>query len=160
MSCSGNPRASLGAMEPLAVIGMACRMPQEGDTNENFWNLLMKGKSAMTPFPKDRINMEGHYHPDVEHGGTVCDQIRPFFPFLLSSFQQRTSQQRTKRCVQFHVKGAHFINGDPAEFDHQFFSITKSEVMTLDPQQRLLMENVYHALENGDYHRPYYALPR
>ena len=38
---------------------------------------------------------------------------------------------------------------DPAEFYNQFFSIPKSEVMSLDPQQRLLMENVYHALENG-----------
>ncbi|KAB5585705.1 hypothetical protein GE09DRAFT_983703 [Coniochaeta sp. 2T2.1] len=106
-------------MEPLAIIGMACRFPQEGDTNENFWKLLMSGKSAMTPFPGDRINMDGHYHPDVEHGGT------------------------------FHVKGGHFMRGDPAEFDNQFFSIPKNEVLSLDPQQRLLMENVYHALENA-----------
>ncbi|KAI5460920.1 hypothetical protein BGZ63DRAFT_445899 [Mariannaea sp. PMI_226] len=106
-------------MEPLAIVGMACQFPQEGDSNENFWKLLMSGKSAMTPFPKNRVNMDGHYHPDVEHGGT------------------------------FHVKGGHFMNNDPAEFDHQFFSITKSEVMSLDPQQRLLMENVYHALENA-----------
>lgn len=40
------------------------------------------------------------------------------------------------------------MKGDYADFDHQFFSITKSEVMSLDPQQRLLMENVYQALEN------------
>ncbi|OIW27857.1 hypothetical protein CONLIGDRAFT_619446 [Coniochaeta ligniaria NRRL 30616] len=106
-------------MEPLAIVGMACRFPQEGDTNENFWKLLMSGQPAMTPFPADRINMDGHYHPDVEHGGT------------------------------FHVKGGHFMTGDPAEFDHQFFSITKNEVLSLDPQQRLLMENVYHALENA-----------
>lgn len=45
------------------------------------------------------------------------------------------------------------MRGDPAEFDHQFFSITKNEVLSLDPQQRLLMENVYHALENGRFNR-------
>ncbi|KAL7940182.1 hypothetical protein V8C42DRAFT_363657 [Trichoderma barbatum] len=106
-------------MEPLAIIGMACRFPQEGDNNENFWKMLMGGKSAMTPFPQNRFNMNGHYHPDVEHGGT------------------------------FHVKGGHFMAADPAEFDNQFFSIPKSEVMSLDPQQRLLMENVYQALENA-----------
>ncbi|UKZ52827.1 Type I Iterative PKS [Trichoderma virens] len=106
-------------MEPLAIIGMACRFPQEGDNNENFWKMLMSGKSAMTPFPQNRFNMDGHYHPDVEHGGT------------------------------FHVKGGHFMAGDPVEFDNQFFSIPKSEVMSLDPQQRLLMENVYQALENA-----------
>lgn len=27
--------------------------------------------------------------------------------------------------------------------------MTKTEVTTMDPQQRILMENVYHALENG-----------
>ncbi|PTB63211.1 polyketide synthase [Trichoderma citrinoviride] len=109
----------MATMEPLAIIGMACQFPQEGDNNENFWKMLMTGKSAMTPVPKNRFNMEGHFHPDVEHGGT------------------------------FHVKGAHFMAADPAEFDNQFFSIPKSEVMSLDPQQRLLMENVYHALENA-----------
>lgn len=58
-------------MEPVAIIGMASRFPQEGDNNENFWKMLMTGRSAMTPFPKNRFDMDGHYHPDVEHGGTV-----------------------------------------------------------------------------------------
>jgi acyl transferase domain-containing protein len=35
------------------------------------WEFLLKGRSAHTPFPKDRINPDGHYHPDPEHGGTV-----------------------------------------------------------------------------------------
>ncbi|PTB35859.1 hypothetical protein M441DRAFT_178876 [Trichoderma asperellum CBS 433.97] len=106
-------------MEPLAIIGMASRFPQEGDNNENFWKMLMTGRSAMTPFPKNRFDMDGHYHPDVEHGGT------------------------------FHVKGGHFMKGNPSDFDNQFFSIPKGEVMSLDPQQRLIMENVYQALENA-----------
>lgn len=41
------------------------------------------------------------------------------------------------------------MRGDPADFDNQFFSIPKGEVLSLDPQQRLSMESVYHALENG-----------
>lgn len=51
--------------------------------------------------------------------------------------------------VQFHVQGGHFLCEDPAYFDASFFNITKQELMTLDPQQRLVMENVYHALENA-----------
>lgn len=39
--------------------------------------------------------------------------------------------------------------GDPAAFDSQFFTMSNTEVMTMDPQQRIMMENVYHALENG-----------
>lgn len=30
-----------------------------------------------------------------------------------------------------------------------FLKVTKSELYTLDPQQRLIMENTYHALENA-----------
>lgn len=51
--------------------------------------------------------------------------------------------------LQFHVKGGHFLAEHPAYFDAPFFSVTKSEVMTLDPQQRIIMENTYHALENA-----------
>ncbi|SMQ56221.1 unnamed protein product [Zymoseptoria tritici ST99CH_3D7] len=63
----------------------------------------------------------GHYHPDSEHGGTHA------------------------------VLGAHFLSEDPAYFDAPFFSITKGEALSLDPQQRLVLENVYLALENSGY---------
>ncbi|KAH6699034.1 iterative type I polyketide synthase [Leptodontidium sp. MPI-SDFR-AT-0119] len=98
---------------------MATRFPQDATTTENLWAFLLKGRNAYTPFPKDRINADGHYHPDPEHGGT------------------------------FAVKGGHFLVEDPAYFDALFFSTTKSEVLAMDPQQRVLLESVYHALENA-----------
>lgn len=73
-------------MEPLAIIGMACRFPHEGDNNENFWKMLMGGKSAMTPFPQNRFNMNGHYHPDVEHGGTVSGYDNLMIYLVLTQF--------------------------------------------------------------------------
>ncbi|KAK5988353.1 6-hydroxymellein synthase cdmE [Cladobotryum mycophilum] len=106
------------ATEPMAIIGLATRFPQDATTTGNLWELLLKGRSAWSPFPEDRIG-EGHYHPDPEHGGT------------------------------FAVKGGHFLKDDPAFFDAPFFSITRSEVLTMDPQQRIVLENVYHALENA-----------
>lgn len=57
--------------EPMAIIGMATRFPQEATNTEKLWGFLLKGRSAHTAFPKDRINPDGHYHPDPEHGGTV-----------------------------------------------------------------------------------------
>jgi Beta-ketoacyl synthase, N-terminal domain len=56
---------------PLAIIGMATRFPQEATSNEELWKFLLKGRSAHSPFPEDRIHPGGHYHPDPEHGGTV-----------------------------------------------------------------------------------------
>ncbi|EFR04190.1 hypothetical protein MGYG_07197 [Nannizzia gypsea CBS 118893] len=121
----GKPGANgalLGARgygEPIAIIGMAARLPQEADTNENLWKFLLEARNSSTPFPSDRVNHEAHYHPDAEHAAT------------------------------FHSKGGHFITGNTINFDSNFFGLTKSEVMTMDPQQRILLENVYHALENA-----------
>lgn len=61
----------------------------------------------------------GHYHPDSDHGGSHA------------------------------VSGGHFLKDDPTNFDAPFFSITKGEAVSMDPQQRLVLENVYHALENA-----------
>jgi acyl transferase domain-containing protein len=55
----------------VAIIGMASRFPQGADTNEKLWNYLLQARNAMTPFPDDRVNHWGHYHPDPEHAGTV-----------------------------------------------------------------------------------------
>lgn len=60
-----------GHREPIAIIGMACKFPQDADSPEKLWGVLMQCRSTMTPFPPERINEDAFYHPDVEHGGTV-----------------------------------------------------------------------------------------
>ncbi len=57
--------------EPMAIIGMACRFPQEAENPERFWKLLIEGRSAMTEFPKHKFNVDSHYHPDAAHGSSV-----------------------------------------------------------------------------------------
>ncbi|KAJ5605987.1 hypothetical protein N7510_008768 [Penicillium lagena] len=105
--------------EPIAIVGLATRFPQDATTTENLWELLLQARTSWTPIPRERFNADAFYHPDPEHGGT------------------------------FHVQGGHFLAEDPAYFDASFFNITKNELLTLDPQQRLVLENVYHALENA-----------
>jgi acyl transferase domain-containing protein len=63
--------------DPIVIIGMATRFPQDATTTENLWSFLLKGRNAHTPFPKDRIDADGHYHPDPEHGGTVSRKENP-----------------------------------------------------------------------------------
>ncbi|KAH8704971.1 hypothetical protein BGW36DRAFT_456523 [Talaromyces proteolyticus] len=105
--------------EPLAIIGFAAKYAQEASDAQKFWQFLIEARQASTPFPNDRLSKDGYYHPDPEHAGT------------------------------FHAKGAHFLSESPNVFDAAFFNVNKTEVMTLDPQQRLVMENVYHAIENA-----------
>lgn len=50
---------------------------------------------------------------------------------------------------QIPVRGGHFLEENLAAFDAPFFSIAHAEAMSMDPQQRGLLETSYRALENG-----------
>ncbi len=50
------------AETPLAIIGMACRLPGADNLNE-FWQLLVEGRSDLGELPPDRFNRDLHYHP-------------------------------------------------------------------------------------------------
>lgn len=79
----------------------------------------MKGGVAGTEAPETRFNRKGHYD---------------------GSDRPRTSRS----------SGAMFMETvDPAAFDAKFFNITPQDAISMDPQQRILLEVVYEALENA-----------
>ena len=47
---------------PLAIIGMACRLPG-ADNLDEFWNLLRSGRSGINEIPPERLDRELYYHP-------------------------------------------------------------------------------------------------
>lgn len=74
-SAHGNDVVNAGLEDAIAIIGVAARLPQDANTNENLWKFLFQSRNAMTPFPDDRLNHESHYHPDPEHGATVSEPV-------------------------------------------------------------------------------------
>ena len=50
--------------EPIAVVGMGCRFPGEGEGPEAFWRLLSQGLDAVREVPQDRWNIDDYYDPD------------------------------------------------------------------------------------------------
>ena len=58
-------------LEPIAVIGLSVKFPQEATSAKSFWKMLVEGRSAMTDFPNDRFNIDAFYHPDNSRPGTV-----------------------------------------------------------------------------------------
>ncbi|MEZ6047634.1 MAG: beta-ketoacyl synthase N-terminal-like domain-containing protein [Planctomycetaceae bacterium] len=48
--------------QPLAIVGMACRLPG-ADNIEEYWELLREGRSGLTQFPPERVNPDLYYDP-------------------------------------------------------------------------------------------------
>lgn len=56
---------------PITVVGIGCRFPGDATTPEKLWELISNGRSAWSPIPKDRLNVDAFYHPQVGRQGTV-----------------------------------------------------------------------------------------
>ena len=55
----------------IAVVGFSIKFPQDSTSPQDFWQVLVEGRSAMTEFPKDRLNIDAFYHPDTSRHDTV-----------------------------------------------------------------------------------------
>ncbi|MCP4347098.1 MAG: aminotransferase class III-fold pyridoxal phosphate-dependent enzyme [Desulfobacterales bacterium] len=105
--------------EPIAIIGMACRFPGGADDPDAFWQLLRNGTDAITEVPPDRWDINAYYDPAPGATGKM------------------------------YTRYGGFLNRKVDMFDPQFFGISPLETATIDPQQRLLMEVGWEALENA-----------
>lgn len=58
-------------LEPIAVIGLSLKFPQDATSPDAFWQMLLNKKSAMTEVPKDRYNVDAFYSNGTKKPGTV-----------------------------------------------------------------------------------------
>jgi acyl transferase domain-containing protein/thioesterase domain-containing protein/acyl carrier protein len=75
--------------EPLAIIGIGCRLPGGADSPMAFWRMLCAGTDAIQEIPPERWNIAAHYDPTPgragksisKWGGFICgiDQFDPGF---------------------------------------------------------------------------------
>jgi len=70
---------------PIAVIGMACRLPGGIDSPELLWESLLRGDDLITEIPPDRWDLDGHYDPEpgvpgrsVSRWGGFVDDVAGF----------------------------------------------------------------------------------
>ena len=64
--------------EPIAIIGMSCRMPQGANTPEKFWESLCSGQDTITEVPKDRWDIEDFFDPNPDTPGKMCSRWGSF----------------------------------------------------------------------------------
>lgn len=70
-------------VQPIAVIGMALRFPQDATSPEKFWEMLMDGRSARTEVPKQRYNVDSYYRSDSSLPETVIISRSNRLKFLI-----------------------------------------------------------------------------
>lgn len=105
--------------EPIAIIGLACRLPGGVDSAESFWQFLKNGESGVVPVPEDRWSAKKYYDPKPDKLG------------------------RARVCQ------AGFLTDPIDRLDGNFFGISPREGAQMDPQQRLLLEVTWEALEQA-----------
>src|SRR5208282_5332696 len=64
--------------DPIAIIGMACRLPGGADTTDRFWRLMLDGVCAVGDIPPDRWNGEAWYDPDLSSAGKTATKSGAF----------------------------------------------------------------------------------
>ncbi|WP_051908584.1 GNAT family N-acetyltransferase [Candidatus Odyssella acanthamoebae] len=101
-----NPQYGL---EPIAIVGMACRLPGNINNIDDYWRVLREGKDAISKAPSNRLELQS--------------------------------------SSQFPSEGGYLTDID--KFDPAFFNISPREAELMDPQQRILLEVTWEALEQA-----------
>lgn len=65
------------ASEPIAVVGMACRLPG-ARSPEELWELLCRGENTISEIPSDRFPVEEVYHPASGVPGKLASKYGGF----------------------------------------------------------------------------------
>lgn len=63
---------------PVAVIGMACRLPGGIDSPERLWESLLRGDDHVTEVPPDRWDADEYYDPDAGQPGRTASKWGAF----------------------------------------------------------------------------------
>jgi acyl transferase domain-containing protein/SAM-dependent methyltransferase/NADP-dependent 3-hydroxy acid dehydrogenase YdfG len=59
------------AREPIAIVGIGCRLPGGADDPQAFWELLRQGRDAVRDVPPERWDIDARFDPDPDAPGRM-----------------------------------------------------------------------------------------
>jgi polyketide synthase 13 len=108
-----------GEAHDIAIVGLSTRLPGAGDTPESTWDFLIGRGDGIRERPEGRW----------------------------SEFM--AEPQLAEAIAQANTKGGYLDQEVVKGFDAEFFAMSPVEVERVDPQQRLMMELTWEALEHA-----------
>ncbi|XXH05280.1 hypothetical protein Hte_011705 [Hypoxylon texense] len=111
------------AFTPIAICGMAYRLPGGVHSSQELWEFLMAKGDARSSVPASRYKISSH-HSNSEKPGTSVSEY--------GYFLDETVELGT--------------------LDTSFFPLARKELESLDPQQRILLEVARQSLDDAGEH--------
>ncbi|KAI0124771.1 putative polyketide synthase [Xylariales sp. AK1849] len=110
------------SLDDVAIVGMAVELPDAQDTDE-LWHNLSNGVSSCQEIPSSRFHIDDFFKKDENRHRAGRSMITRYGNFMRNPFL----------------------------FDNDLFDISPREARSMDPQQRVLLQTGYRALEDAGY---------
>ncbi|XP_028415494.1 uncharacterized protein LOC114538524 [Dendronephthya gigantea] len=105
----------------MSIVGISCRFPGGANSKDSFWDMLLEGRCSIGSYPTNR--------PDARE------------------FTDTYNSGKNTPGKHYVLTGSFLEN--ITGFDAQFFGISPSECRSMDPQQRILLQVVFEAIEDA-----------
>jgi acyl transferase domain-containing protein/acyl carrier protein len=113
--------------EPIAVIGVGCRIPGGANDPEQFWRLLREGCSGVREITSDRWDADAYYDPNPETPGKIAtrfagllDQVDRFEPqfFGIAPREALTMDPQQRLLLEVAWEALEHAGQSPAALGH------------------------------------------
>ncbi|WP_067532013.1 polyketide synthase Pks13 [Nocardia crassostreae] len=108
-----------GEAHDVAIVGLSTRLPGAGDTPESTWEFLINRGDAIRDLPEGRWD------------------------------EFKANPELAQAIEKANTKGGYLDQEVVKNFDAEFFAHSPVEVERMDPQQRLMLELTWEALEHA-----------